>query len=103
MDRLRFAIGQRVRIRDLPVPGHMRTPRYVRGRTGEVTQYCGSFRNPETLAYGGNGMPTRGLYRVRLRQGDLWSGYRGSGQDTLEIEIYEHWLAEVGKGAPDAP
>ncbi|CAN0548117.1 unnamed protein product [Laminaria digitata] len=33
------------------------------------------------------------LYRVNFKQGELWSDYDGSADDTLEIEIYEHWMA----------
>jgi hypothetical protein len=29
-----FALGERVRIVDLGKPGHVRTPTYVRGKTG---------------------------------------------------------------------
>jgi nitrile hydratase subunit beta len=32
------------------------------------------------------------LYEVRFLQKDLWPDYRGSGSDTLLLDIYEHWL-----------
>ena len=34
----------------------------------------------------------RVLYRVAFKQVDVWLDYSGSDQDTLELEIYEHWL-----------
>ncbi|MEK9662712.1 MAG: SH3-like domain-containing protein [Alphaproteobacteria bacterium] len=38
-------------------------------------------------------MPYKTLYRVNFRQDELWSDYDGPSDDTLEIEIYEHWLS----------
>jgi len=87
-----YAPGDRVRVIDLAKPGHVRTPCYVRGKVGIIERYCGTFENPEERAYGrgrGNRIP---LYRVHLRQIDLWPDYDGSREDTLEIEIYGHWL-----------
>jgi nitrile hydratase len=49
--------------------------------------------NPEQLAYGHTGVPGKILYRVRFQQRELWPDYGGSDHDTLELEIYEHWLA----------
>lgn len=91
----RFSIGDLVRIADRPPTGHMRTPAYVRGQIGRVERYCGAFPNPETLAYGGDGLPDRDLYRVHLAQSSLWQSYDGDPEDSLEIEIYDHWLEPI--------
>ena len=95
----RFAAGDRVRILDLGKPGHVRTPAYVRGRVGTIERFCGLFENPEERAYGREGRDRIPLYRVHLDQRELWSGYSGRADDTLEIEIYEHWLAPVEETA----
>jgi nitrile hydratase len=87
-----FAPGARVTILDLGKPGHVRTPLYVRGKTGVIDHYCGAFENPEERAYGRLGRGHVPLYRVRLRQCDLWPGYDGDAADTLVLEIYHHWL-----------
>ncbi|MAF00148.1 MAG: hypothetical protein CME00_08410 [Geminicoccus sp.] len=50
------------------------------------------FGNPETLAYGGEGSPPQPLYRVRFRQAEVWPDYVGPAADTIDIEIYQHWL-----------
>jgi nitrile hydratase len=84
-----FEPGQRVRVLDLAVRGHMRTPGYVKGRIGRVARVHGAFRNPETLAYGGDGLPERPLYLVAFEQRELWGA--GS-RDTLYLDLYEHWL-----------
>jgi hypothetical protein len=88
----RFQPGQRVRVRDASPPGHLRTPWYVRGRIGEVERFCGSFPNPEELAYNRPGLPAQPLYRVRFHQSDVWPDYAGKGSDTIDVEIYQHWL-----------
>ena len=88
----RFAPGARVKVRRMAPPGHLRTPWYIRGRTGEIERLCGAFANPEELAYNRPGTPRQPLYRVRFRQRELWPDYRGPAQDTIEIEIYQHWL-----------
>ncbi len=88
----RFAVGARVRVRRSEAPGHLRTPRYVRGRSGVIERLCGAFPNPEELAYNRPGLPAQPLYRVRFSQRDLWPDYAGPPADTIEVEIYQHWL-----------
>lgn len=87
----RLQIGDVVTVReDYPI-GHIRTPIYIRGCTGTVVRFLGEFGNPETLAYC---LPTerRALYKVRFQQADVWSEYEGSSRDTVELDLYEHWL-----------
>jgi len=88
----RFKPGDRVRVRDAHPLGHIRTPHYVRGRSGVIERLCGSFGNPEELAQQRSGEPKQPLYRVRFRQQDVWPDYRGSAEDLLEVEIFQHWL-----------
>ena len=88
----RFAVGQAVRVKAAYPPGHRRTPYYIRGKQGVVERICGSFANPEELAYGFDGEPKRVLYRVRFPQKHVWPDYRGPERDLIEMEIYEHWL-----------
>lgn len=85
--------GDKVRILQRNQPGHVRTPIYVRGKTGVIERVVGSFPNPELLAYGNPGLPYKMLYRVNFKQLELWPDYDGPSSDTLEIEIYEHWMA----------
>jgi nitrile hydratase subunit beta len=92
----RYAVGQRVRVRHVDPPGHIRTPHYVRGRPGVVERYAGHFPNPEERAYGRSGEPARALYRVRFLQSDVWPDYAGAPGDTLDIDLYEHWLEPAG-------
>jgi nitrile hydratase len=88
----RFAPGDRVRVRAAYPIGHVRTPFYIRGHRGVVERICGVYGNPEELAYARSGVPKQPLYRVRFMQGEIWPAYRGQGRDTVDIEIYQHWL-----------
>lgn len=88
----KFKPGDRVRIRVGSPPGHFRTPAYVQGKIGLVERVHGAFRNPESLAHGGDGLPEQFLYLVCLDQAQVWEHYTASPQDKLCIDIYEHWL-----------
>ena len=88
----RFRPGDAVRVPNVEKKGHVRTPHYVKGKRGHVASVLGEFPDPESLAYGGAGLPEKPLYRVCFRQSDLWEGYAGPPDDTLHVDIYEHWL-----------
>jgi hypothetical protein len=84
---------------DMP-PGHVRTPAYLRGKTGWVERTLGPFPNPEQLAYGRDGerLP---LMRLRFSMAEVWGSAAENPADTLDAEIYSHWLEPTE--APDAP
>lgn len=90
-----FNPGDAVRVKKSLPPGHRRTPHYIRGKHGVIERVCGTFPNPEELAYGFTGEPKRVLYRVKFRQQDVWPDYDGAASDWLEMEIYEHWLERL--------
>ena len=86
-----FKPGDCVRIRvDYPAR-HFRTPGYIQGKTGSVTTVHGAFRNPESLAYGGDGLPKQFLYLVCFEQTHVWGTYPAAA-DKLYMDIYEPWL-----------
>ena len=90
----RFSAGDQVRVRDQVTLYHSRVPAYARGCTGVVERVLPEFVIPEDDAWGRlwQGGRRRTLYRVRLHQVDTWPDYRGPGTDTVELEIFEHWL-----------
>lgn len=94
-----FAPGDRVRVRPAEKPGHVRTPGYLKGKTGRVESLLGEFPNPEDLAYGLSGLPERPLYKVGFRQADLWDDYDGPAEDRLYADVFEHWLEPAEGGA----
>ena len=88
----KFRPGERVRVMKAYPLGHIRTPYYIRGCSGIVERICGAFPNPEELAQMRSGLPAQPLYRVRFAQSEVWPDYRGSRADTLDVEIFQHWL-----------
>lgn len=90
-----FADDQIVRVRDdwpeRAGPVHVRTPHYLRGRSGRVVRRLGTFPNPEDLAFA-RPAPPRALYHVAFDPRALWAG---SSADELLVEIFEHWLEPV--------
>ncbi len=86
--------GTVVRVRNDYPPGHIRTPVFIRGKLGVITRKFGDFENPEISTYELAG-PKKALFEVRFHQADIWPDYAGSEQDTLDIDIYEHWLEKA--------
>jgi hypothetical protein len=90
---VRFRAGQRVLVSDRAHSGHHRTPAYVKGKVGTVERVHGSFPNPETRAYGDDGLPEQPLYMVGFPQAAVWPRY--SGRDRIFVDVFEHWLEEA--------
>ena len=91
-----FPSGVPVRVRnDWPEargPCHIRTPHYLRGRTGVVDRFLGAYPNPEDLAFG-RAVASVPLYHVRFDQPSIWNAGRPG--DEVLAEIYEGWLEPV--------
>ena len=92
---MKFRPGQRVRVAARPHEGHHRTPAYVKGKIGSVERAHASFMNPETRAYGEDGLPEQQLYLVRFAQSDVWPDYSGPRDDGIYVDVFEHWLEEA--------
>ncbi len=78
-----FALGSPVQVSTRAHDGHHRTPAYLKGRHGRVERAHGTFRDPETRAYGEEGLPERELYLVSF---ELDRGER------VLADVFEHWL-----------
>lgn len=88
----RYGPGDRVRVGDTPPEGHHRTPGFVQGRVGVISDLRGAFLNPESRAHDGDGLPKVPLYTVRFQAKELWDGYHGGARDAVYVDLYEHWL-----------
>jgi nitrile hydratase subunit beta len=88
-----FRAGQRVRVSDRAHAGHHRTPGYIKGKVGTVERLHGSFTNPETRAYGDDGLPQQPLYLVGFEPGAVWP--EDGGRDRIFVDVFEHWLEEA--------
>lgn len=85
-----FAIGDRVRTRNLHPKGHTRLPRYARGRTGVVVLSHGAHVFPDSNAHGRGEAPCP-LYTVRFAARELW-GPEASARDTISLDLWEVYL-----------
>ena len=100
----RFSAGDKVIVKVLNPPGHIRTPMYLRGKRGVVLRDYGTWKNPEDLAYGRDGLPLRVNYWVQFKMDDVWGGKGAyAAADTLAVEIYEHWLEPDAGSAGKKP
>ncbi len=91
---MRYRVGERVRVAARGHGGHHRTPGYLKGKTGTIERARPSFPNPETRAYGGDGLPEQPLYLVGFVQREVWPAYRGRASDRIYADVFEHWLEE---------
>jgi nitrile hydratase subunit beta len=89
---VKYQPGQPVRVSGRPQSGHHRTPGYLMGQRGTVERMHASYANPETRAYGAEGLHKVPLYLVSFTQRELWPEYGGSAADKLYADIFEHWL-----------
>jgi nitrile hydratase len=98
-DEQLFQVGDKVRVHHENyatrwIKPHLRTPGYLYGKTGTIERYCGSYPNPEYFAYDNTDSTThqQPLYRVRFNQKSIWDQYEGGADDSIDVEIYQHWL-----------
>ena len=90
-----YVAGQSVRVASREHEGHHRTPGYLKGKVGRIERAHSSFTNPETRAYGDDGLPLQPLYLVSFAQEDVWPHHRPRSNDRLLADVYEHWLESV--------
>jgi nitrile hydratase beta subunit len=91
-----FAVGERVRAKDVSPPGHTRLAHYVRGHTGVVEIVQPAALLPDTHAHF-RGENPQYVYSVRFESGELWPA--GPNTDVepfaLTIELYESYLEKT--------
>lgn len=87
--RERFKIGDRVRVRDDHVPGHVRMPGYIRGKTGVVVGESPAYPFPDAHAHSVEAQdePT---YDVRFRSEDLWPNSADAA--LVHVAVFESYL-----------
>ena len=83
-----------VQVSTMMPPGHVRTPSYLRGKIGVIERDLGNFANPEEQAYRHKATQTPVL-RVRFTMAEIWGADAENPADTLDAEIFAHWLTEV--------
>jgi len=87
--RERFKPGDRVRVKLEYVPGHIRMPSYIRGKTGVVVGESPPYPFPDAHAHGvdAEDEPT---YDVRFRSQDLWPN--GADAALVHVGVFQSYL-----------
>jgi nitrile hydratase len=86
-----FAVGDKVRTRNINPTGHTRLPRYARGHVGVVTRYHGMHVLPDATAHPGHGDRRQPLYQVRFEAAELW-GAQARGRAAMHLDLWEEYL-----------
>jgi nitrile hydratase len=73
--------------------GHIRLPRYARGKAGVVLRDHGVFVFPDTNAVFQGEQP-RHLYSVRFSAQVLW-GTQASAKDSVCLDLWESYLEPI--------
>jgi hypothetical protein len=93
-----YVEGDAVRVRAIRTVGHSRIPTYARGKSATVERVLEKFVIPEDEAWGRLDGRKMTLYRVRIPMRDVWKDYKGGRADTLDFEVFEHWLTGETEG-----
>ena len=90
--RERFMPGNRVRVRLDFVPGHIRMPAYIRGKTGVVVRESPAYPFPDAHAHSVEAQdePT---YDVRFRSEDLWPN--SADKACVNVGVFQSYLERV--------
>jgi len=87
-----FEIGETVRVKNVCVPGHVRMPAYIRGKTGVVVGITPPYPFPDAAAHGIQA-PVEPTYDVRFRARELWPD---SCDDALNhVGVFQSYLEKV--------
>ena len=91
-DRERFKPGDRVRVKEDFVPGHVRMPAYIRGKSGVVVSETPAYPFPDAHAHGipAQDEPT---YDVRFRSEDLWPNSADSA--LVHVGVFQSYLVRA--------
>lgn len=89
----KFAIGERVRARNIHPKGHTRLPRFVRGHFGTVDRIQGHHAFPDSIVADGREDP-QWLYTVKFDGRELW-GEDAEPNLEVSVEAFEPYLETV--------
>ncbi len=86
----RFKTGDRVRVLDIHPAGHVRAPRFCRGKTGTVLHVAPAFSFPDAAAHGGERRKEH-TYHVEFALNDLWAD-DGADNETVIVDLWDSYL-----------
>jgi nitrile hydratase beta subunit len=87
-----FKVGDRVRVKNEFVSGHVRMPAYIRGKTGIVVGVTPAYPFPDAHGHGlkADDEPT---YDVRFQAADLWP--QSADDASVHVGVFQSYLEEA--------
>lgn len=87
-----FAVGDKVRARDMHVKGHTRMPAYIRGRSGVVVAIRPSAVLPDAVAHF-TGEDAQHVYTVAFDSTTLWGP--DAEPATFNVDLFESYMEAI--------
>jgi nitrile hydratase subunit beta len=87
--RRSFAIGDRVRVKNEFISGHIRMPAYIRGKTGVVVGISPRYPFPDAAAHQLDA-PAEPTYDVSFRTEELWSD--SADRASVQVGVFQSYL-----------
>lgn len=84
-----IALGDRVRVKNDFVPGHIRMPGYIRGKTGVVVGVSPAYPFPDAHGHGIES-PWQRSFDVRFAARDLWPD--GAEEAEIQVGVFHGYL-----------
>lgn len=98
--RARFALGDRVSVRQGSSQEDGSTPYYVRGKSGVVEEVGEAFTKSRHMTSDRGRTPARQIYCLRFAAREVWPESPGAPGDTLALRISEDQLEASPTKAP---
>jgi nitrile hydratase len=87
-----IGVGDRVRVKDEFVPGHIRMPGYIRGKEGVVVKVSPAYPYPDAHGHGLESAWQRS-FDVRFSSHDLWPD--GAEEAEVQVGVFHGYLEKV--------
>lgn len=87
-----IGVGDRVRVKNDFVPGHIRMPGYIRGKEGVVVSTSAAYPYPDAFAHG-LGAAWQCSFDVRFSSSHLWPD--GSEEAEVQVGVFHGYLEKV--------
>ncbi|NKB67678.1 MAG: nitrile hydratase subunit beta [Candidatus Latescibacteria bacterium] len=92
----RYAVGDRVRARQIHPEGHTRLPRYIRGKVGQVIRIYRPQALQDSERLGGREGPEP-VYAVQFAGAEVW-GETAEANSCVLLDMWESYLEQAEQG-----
>ena len=89
----RFIVGDRVRVKEFYPKGHVRAPRFCRGKEGVVLHVAPKFNFPDASAHDGQKRKEH-TYHVEFEAQHIWRNVEAE-NDTVVVDLWDSYLEKA--------